>query len=257
MAPGRSAPPRAFGSAANATARQRHGRWLRGNASALRTACAASTPATAAEFTISPASTWRTASASGTHRSCSSASSSSGCSGRGTSLSALGEVHPDGLVGQARRGQHVDQHRPVAGGQPGLLGQLAGRRRRRVLPRDVQQAGGQLPEPVAHRGAGTAGSSPPGPASSSADDRHRPEMLDGLANRHPPAGHHDLVDAQRHHLADVDRPGLGHVEGVNAALGRQKSRTRHRDAPAGAMSRCGARSPSARSSSTGSRSAAR
>ena len=46
------------------------------------------------------------------------------------------------------RGEQVDQHVPGAGRQADLLGEFALRREQRILPVDVQQAGGRLDQPV-------------------------------------------------------------------------------------------------------------
>jgi hypothetical protein len=70
----------------------------------------------------------------------------------GAAMQPAREIDADRLVGHPGRGVQVDEHVPLVGGQPGLLGQLALRRVEGGLAVDVEQPGRQLVEAGADGG---------------------------------------------------------------------------------------------------------
>ena len=66
-------------------------------------------------------------------------------------VKVTGEEDPQAFGTEARRGEEVGEHLPVAGPVPGFLQQLASCCYQRVLSRHVAQASRNLPEQAAHR----------------------------------------------------------------------------------------------------------
>ena len=97
------------------------------------------------------------------------------------------------------------------GGAADLLRQLAAGGRHRILPRGVEQSGGQFPQPAPHRVPVLVDHHHRGVVVQW-QDRHRPGMFNDLAPRHPPTGHHDLVQPQHENPADVHGLAIGHGE---------------------------------------------
>ena len=121
------------------------------------------------------------------------------------------QENPDDLRRESWRGGNVDQHRPVARRQTGLLVQLTSGRGRRGLPFDVQQAGRQLPQPTSQRMAVLL----------EQDDRvvlvdrhhrHRVVVLDDLARGRPTTRHDDVIDPDSRDQPVVGEPRADHLE---------------------------------------------
>ncbi|BBX10925.1 hypothetical protein MNVM_00060 [Mycobacterium novum] len=64
---------------------------------------------------------------------------------------AGGQIHPHRLVAEPRRGVEVDEHLPGGRRQSGLFDQFAAGGQVRRLTAEIQQSGGQFPQPPAER----------------------------------------------------------------------------------------------------------
>ena len=91
----------------------------------------------------------------------------------------------------------------MPGGQPGLLFQLTGRGERRRLTAEVEQAGGQFPEPATD-GMAVLVHQRDVVVVVEGDDGHRAVVLHHLTARTAPAGHPHLVGAQGARVATRD-----------------------------------------------------
>ena len=155
------------------------------------TAYAAKIPATARELTISPLKTRPTASAIGIPL--------QGHVGFFVMRlgpvdlrQAGGQIDPHRFVAESGCGIQIDQHLPGLRLQAGLLAEFPGGGQMRGFAVDVEQSGGQLPQPstegvailVDHRDAAVV---------VHRDDGHRAVVLDDLARHDLPAGHPDMV----------------------------------------------------------------
>src|SRR5699024_6547123 len=117
-----------------------------------------------------------------------------------------------------RGGEDIRQQRPLARRDPGLLAELALGGGQRVLVGDVEDAGGQLDEPV--RG-GLAPLAQQADASLviAGDDGDRTEMLHDLTAGNLPAGHAHLIPAQGENRRLDEDLGVDDLERVAAGGG--------------------------------------
>ena len=127
------------------------------------------------------------------------------------------QIDPQCLIGEPGRQCDVDEHRPAAGSEAGLLRQFPFRSLDGVFAWDIEQSGRQLQQPGTDRMAVLTNQYQP-PGVVDCDDRDRTVMLDNFAFGNMTTWHRDLIEAQRQDLAFVHRSRRPGFEVVQTGL---------------------------------------